>query len=220
MFAATEGDRWFQRNKAALLAFDPDADLPMRLMTLYALRPRAVLEIGAANGFRLAAIRGRYAAGVAGVEVSAAAIIDGTTRYPEVRLVMAPAHALPFRESFDLVLVNFVFHWIDRSRLLASVAEVDRVVTEGGFLILGDFFPANLVRTRYHHLPEGEVYTYKQNYAGAFLASGLYHPVGLLTADHASKGLTPSAGEEDRTGVWLLRKSLHSHYLERPFPRD
>ena len=56
IFRQTEGDRWFARNRAALGAFDASADLALRLLELYNLRPQSVIEIGAANGFRLAAI--------------------------------------------------------------------------------------------------------------------------------------------------------------------
>jgi SAM-dependent methyltransferase len=209
----SEGDRWFARNRAALNGFDAGADLPMRLLDLYDLRPESILEIGAANGFRLAAIHMLSGARVVGVEPSAQAILEGRASYPFVTFVRGLAHAIPLRESFELVIVNFVFHWIDRARLLPSVAEADRMVREGGFLIIGDFHPANRLRVPYHHLAGGGVHTYKQDYAAPFLASGLYHPIGLLTGDHASKKLVPDTGEHERIGAWLLRKQSREHYL-------
>ena len=214
IFATFEGDRWFERNKAALNRFDPEADFPLKLMELYGLCPRSVLEIGAANGYRLAAISGRYGAKVVAVEPSAGAILDGKTRFPFVEFVRGVVYAIPLQELFDLIIVNFVFHWIDRINLLRSIAEIDRLLVNGGFLIIGDFYPCNFVKVRYHHLPEQEVYTYKQNYAATFLASGLYHPVGLLTGDHSSRALTGEAFEDDRSGGWLLRKMLKEHYTE------
>jgi SAM-dependent methyltransferase len=87
IFAAFEGDRWFRRNKDALERFDPEADLPLKLMELYHLRPSSVLEIGAANGFRLAAISERYGARVVAVEPSVEAIVDGKARFPCVEFV-------------------------------------------------------------------------------------------------------------------------------------
>ena len=116
---------------------------------------------------------------------------------------------------FDLVIINFVFNWIDRSNLLRSVAEIDRLLVDGGFLIIGDFLPSNLTKVRYHHLPEKEVYTYKQNYAATFLASGLYHPVSLLTSHHTSRALNAEATEDQRAGAWLLRKMVREQYVER-----
>ena len=217
VFATFEGDKWFERNKDALERFDPEVDFPLKLMELYRLRPRSVLEVGAANGFRLAAISERFGARVVAVEPALEAILDGETRFPCVEFVRGGASAIPLQELFELIIVNFVFHWIDRTSLLRSVAEIDRLLVDGGFLIIGDFYPSNLTKVRYHHLPDQEVYTYKQNYAATFLASGLYHPVCLITTDHSSKALIGEVAEDKRIGVWLLQKKLNDHYVEGPF---
>ncbi len=218
IFAAFEGDKWFERNKAALEQFDPKADFPLALMEMYRLRPRAVLELGAANGVRLAAIQKHYGSRVVALEPSAEAILNGEAKFPSVEFVRGTADAIPLRQLFELVIVNFAFHWIDRAKLLGSVAEIDRVLTDGGFLIIGDFYPTNLTKVRYHHLPDQNVYTYKQNYAATFLASGLYHQVCLVTGDHSSKTLSGEVEENERFGVWLLRKTLGGHYVEGPIP--
>jgi SAM-dependent methyltransferase len=214
IFAAQESDKWFKRNKNTLERFDPEADFPLKLMELYRLRPHSVLEVGAANGYRLAAISERSGARVVAVEPSLEAIHDGKTRFPCVEFVQGVGCAIPLQELFDLVIVNGVFCWIDRSNLLRSVAEIDRLLVDGGFLIIGDFLPSNIIEVRYHHLAEQEVYTYKQNYAATFLVSGLYHPVSLITADHSSKALIGEVTEDERWGVWLLRKMLEEHYVE------
>ena len=219
IFTAFEGDKWFERNREALERFDPEADFPLRLIELYHLRPHSVLEVGAANGYRLAAISERYGARVMAVEPSVEAIVDGMSRFPDVEFVRGGASAIPLQELFDLIIVNFVFHWIDRTNLLRSVAEIDRLLVDGGFLIIGDFHPSNLIKVRYHHLTEQEVYTYKQNYAGTFLASGLYHPICLLTGQASSKALISHAAEDNRIGIWLLRKMLSEHYVEGSFRR-
>lgn len=215
IFAAFEGDRWFDRNHTALHQYNPDTDVPFRLIDLYHLRPKHVLEIGAANGFRVATIATRYGASGVAVEPSAAARRDGASQFPHIQFVSGEVHAVPLRESFDLIIVNFVLHWVDRVRLLQSVAEIDRLLANGGFLILGDFLPTNQTKVPYHHLTEHFVSTYKQNYAAPFLASGLYHAVGLLTGDHSAKSLRGDVEEHERVGVWLLRKSLTEYYYER-----
>ena len=217
VFAAFEGDNWFERNKAGLERFDLEADFPLKLMELYRLRPRSVLEVGAANGYRLAAISERYGARVVAVEPSVEAIVDGKSRFPYVEFVRGGASAIPLQELFDLIIVNFVFHWIDRTNLLRSVAEIDRLLMDGGFLIIGDFFPSNLMKVRYHHLPDQKAYTYKQDYAATFMASGLYHPVCLITGSHSSKALMGEVTEDERIGVWLLQKKLKDHYIEGSF---
>jgi len=214
VFSDSEGDRWFERNRRVLNTFDASADLPLKLIRLYGLTPERVLEIGAANGFRLAAIHQCTGAEAVAVEPSAQAVLNGKASFPFITFIRGTASAVPLRESFDLVIVNFVFHWIDRQSLLRAVAEVDRLVRDGGYLLIGDFYPANQLQVRYHHLEREEVYTYKQNYAATFLASGLYHPVSFLTADHATKELQARVAENERIGAWLLRKELHGHYIE------
>ena len=221
VFAASEGDRWFHRNKAALDRFDPATDPPMRLVALYGLAPRRIAEIGAANGYRVAAIARRLGTERAvAAEVSGAAIRDGRARFPDVQFLQAAITAVPLQEAFDLVIVNFVLAWVDRRHLLRAVAEVDRLVADGGYLLIGDFLPSGRARVPYHHLPKQRLYTYKQDYAAAFLASGLYHPVALLTGPHAAARLKADAPEDERQGVWLLRKSLQDHYGLAQRPED
>ena len=208
IFFAFEGDNWFKRNKESLDRFDLEQDLPLKLINLYDLRPRNVLEVGAANGYRLAAISKRCGARAVGIESSLKAILDGKSRFGEVEFIRGTADSIPLQERFDLIIINFVFCWIDRINLLRSIAEIDRLLADGGFLVIGDFYPSNFAKVRYHHLPEHEVYTYKQNYAATFVASALYHLVGLFTGGHTSKALSGDVSEDDRTGAWLLRKML------------
>lgn len=211
IFAAGEGDRWFLRNRAALRA-PAQGDPALQLLELYGLSPRRVLEIGAANGVRLAAIRERWGASCAALDVSAAALAEGRLRFPSLGFVRGEAAALPLAGPFDLVIVNFVFHWIDRRNLLRAAAEIDRVLGDGGFLFIGDFFPASPVRVRYHHLSEREIFTFKQDYAALFVASGLYRLVAMLTGEHGGKRAA-GAGEESRTAAWLLRKETAEGYV-------
>lgn len=218
IFATSEADNWFERNREALNIFNPDSDLSLKVIELYNLQPHRVLEVGAANGFRLAVISERYGAKTVALDPSLKAIKDGHSKYPAIEVVRGQAYAIPLQDLFDFVIVSFVFCWIDRNNLLRSVAEIDRLLKDGGFLIISDFFPSNLIKVKYHHLVEQEVYTYKQSYAEPFLASGLYHPVCLLTNEHSSKTLAAEVTEDKRTGTWLLRKMINDHYAAGSFP--
>jgi SAM-dependent methyltransferase len=218
IFLDSEGNHWFERNLSALENFDAEKDLPLKVIELYQLKPRRVLEIGGANGCRLAAIRARYGAErLVVVEPSSKAIHDGRSRYRFIKFVRGVACDIPLRESFDLIITNFTFHWIDRTSLLKSVAEIDRLVADRGFLIIGDFLPSNRFKVTYHHLPEHHVFTYKQDYSAPVLASGLYRLVCMLSGDHASKVLGPDVEEAERIGLFLLQKTGDSAYVERKF---
>jgi len=215
VFASGEGDNWFERNRAKLDVFDPALDLPLKLVELFNLRPQAAMEVGAANGFRLSAIHERYGSSVVAVEPSEGAIADGQSRFPNIQFVNAVANAIPLNASFDLVILNAVFHWIARASLLRSIAEIDRLLIDGGFLIIGDFAPSQATRVPYHHRLQGDVYTYKQNYAEIFVASRLYRSVAFVSSDHAKNGvLVADTKDHDRWGAWLLCKTLEGNYAD------
>ena len=44
-------------------------------------------------------------------------------------------------------------------------------------------------------------------------ASGGYRPIGSLTSDHSSRALTGIVPENERAGVWLLKKVVGDLYV-------
>ena len=218
IFAASEGDHWFERNRVTLSSADRLVhDPPLRLLEICSITPAYVLEVGASNGYRLNTLRERYGCRAVAVEPSEAAIKDGEQRYPSIQFLNGVASAIPIKENgqFDLVLVHFILHWVDRSTLLGSIAEIDRMVGDNGYLLIGDFYPATPERVAYHHLPDGDVWTYKQDYTEVFIASGLYSRVAVQTFDHTGSSVSASVVPENRIQVSLLRKSLREGYPAR-----
>jgi trans-aconitate methyltransferase len=218
-FADTERDRWFAPNNSQLEEFDPRVDPVCKLFELYSLKPQKAIVIGAANRGRLEAIPERYPSNVIAVHVSNKALADGRSKLAHIRFIQEVAHAITTKVLFDLVIINFVFNWIERSNLLRSVGEIDRVVMDGGSLVIGDFYPSNLSKVRYNHTPDDELYTYKQDYAGISTASGLYPQVCVLTGDHSSAGFEGEVSGDRRTAAWLLHKTLGEQYIERTLRR-
>jgi len=221
VFLQGEGDRWLARNKDAIS--NPERlvnDHVIGTMTMMNLAPQSVLEIGASNGWRLHEISRRFGCRVTAVEPSSQAIQDGQAHFPDVQFLRGTASELPLdaQTRFDLVIANFVLHWVDRSTLLRSVAEIDRVITNGGFLLIGDFHPSLPQRVRYHHLPDQDVWTYKQNYADIFLASNLYEMIASYSFDHSTHALRSDVRPQDRSQVTLLRKCLRGRYQNASFP--
>ncbi len=202
------------RNRAFLQSRHAvSTDIPLRLVKKIKPRPRQVLEVGASNGFRLAEIQKRYQSRVTALEPSAQAIADGRKRFPKIRFVKGVGHKLPFTDgAFDLVIVYFVFHWIDRRNLLKTASELDRVLKPGGHLILGDFLPASPARIRYHHLRNKEVFTYVQNYPALFLASNLYSLQNFVVANHSTRQAGRRVPANRRMGIALLKKDFIANY--------
>lgn len=216
VFWTTEGDKWFRRNRNSLV--DPsrlDQDFVLQMLEQLPVRPQNVVEIGASNGYRLAEIQHRYGSRCLAIEPSEEAITDGRQAYPNVEFRRGLAHDLPINsdEAFDVVIVNFVFHWIDRALLMRSVAEVDRVVQEGGYLILGDFLPDFPTRVRYHHLQDQDMYTFKQDYAAIFTDSNIYSTLLYLTYDHEHTKLIPVTNSMIRCVLTCLQKTLDDRYV-------
>jgi protein-L-isoaspartate O-methyltransferase len=80
VFVESEGNRWFERNQKALQAYTLDHDPIARVMQLYSIRPTRLLELGAANGFRVAALSRLSGCAGTAVEPAEEAVADGVTR--------------------------------------------------------------------------------------------------------------------------------------------
>jgi SAM-dependent methyltransferase len=211
-FSEGEGDAWYERNRDS---YDAERDPVIHTLRCQNIRPRAILEIGASQGARLAELHKRYQAQVTGVDPSAAAVADGRRSFPVIQFFVATAKSLPLAdELYDLVIVNAVFHWIDRRSLLASAAEIDRVLKPDGHLLIGDFAPFSPKKVRYHHRSDAEIYTYKQDYPDLFLATAGYVVLAQQIHDHRSLEPAPEIPEYDRFAVTLLKKVPGGIYAE------
>ncbi|NWF37921.1 class I SAM-dependent methyltransferase [Mariprofundus sp. NF] len=216
VFYSGEGDSWFERNKQSICQNRGD-DLPFQILkeSLQLAEVKSVLEVGCANGWRLNLLSEMFPdATFSGMDASLAAIEDGKKRYPGITLTHGLLSEIPFEKSFDLVIVNFVLHWVDRSSLIRSVSEIDRVVNDGGYLLLGDFLPDMPQRRIYHHVDQG-VYTYKQDYPQLFKSLGTYQEAvrKLFNHDDKSKSLAETDASS-RAVCSLLAKSLSDYYME------
>ncbi len=220
IFKAGEADKWFERNQSVMVNREIGLGDPVfSLLEDFQVHPKRALEIGASNGYRMHSLHQKYGCSVAAIDPSAGAVEDGKKRYPEIEFSVALAHDLPFKDGeFDLVVVHGVFCWVDRSHLLAALAEADRVLAPGGILSVGDFLPPSPERVRYHHLPEQEVYTYKQDYAAVFLASNCYELITQTVFDHRGWVKKTEVEARERFSVSLLRKDLSRKYLTRERP--
>src|SRR5439155_302679 len=154
------------------------------------------------------------------VEPSAEAIADGEARFPAIEFRRGLLGDLPLAdgETFDLVIASFVLHWVDRRNLLRAAAEIDRATADGGTVAVADFLPDRPARVLYHHLPEGGMYTFKQDYAALFAAAGTYRIAGRWTFDHTTHEFRANGLPSDRCAVTLLVKNLTGLYEDRGQP--
>lgn len=205
IFLKSEGNNWFERNKEKLIS--NEEDLPILILNLYSIKPKKVLEIGCSNGFRLSYLKNKFGCECVGVEPSESAIEDGNKRFEGIKLIRGVCSDVPIDEKFDLIIVHFVLHWVDREDIATCVDEIDRLLEKGGYLVLGDFFPDEPIENKYHHLLCENVMTFKQDYANVFVDLGNYIHISHLSTTHNDvKELKAEKESNERVSVSLLLK--------------
>lgn len=140
-----------------------------------------VFEIGAGNGWRLRKIEQRYDGCRAyGLDYSDEAVdaSDGMVRHG-----CAPAE-LPWygTASFDVVILGFFTYLLPRTHVMELVAGVDRIVRDGGHVVVLDFLHPTPVRVPYTH--SGNLTVYKHDVSGLFTANPQYVLVDRRLVDH------------------------------------
>lgn len=199
----SEGDKWFLRNKGYL---GKDSDILLLLLELYSIKPKNVLEIGAANGYRLSKLHEKYKSDVIAVEPSQEAIKDGKKKYPFIKFIRSTCEDLNLPQKFDLVIVNFVFHWIYRENLYLCVEKIDKILEKEGHLIVGDFGTEYFFKRKYHHLKDANLYTWKGPYWELFTKSGQYLEIAKLRFNHDTHKITSYINFDNMGTVVLLKK--------------
>lgn len=214
-FINYEADAWFDRNKELLLNYSGDKDTVISLIKNYELNPDSLLEIGCSAGYRLNSVKESFPDCIVyGLDPSAKALEYGKSHYPAVNFQQGTADNLEYYESdsMDVVIVGFVFYVIDRNIFFKVIAETDRVLRNGGILIIVDFFSETSLKNSYQHIKEFSAYSFKQNYDEVFTASKLYYLLDKSTYNHSKRGLDASDNYYDKYSITLLKKDLNASY--------
>lgn len=195
VFLDSEGEKWLARNKARLpVKNDPVLDTLSRFPQI---QPKEVLEVGCADGWRLLELQKKYSCGITGVDPG----IDPSNRRNH-SFLLGEASDLPFADCFDLVIYGFCLYLCDREDLFKIVAEGDRVLQEGGYLLVYDF-ASPPCRQAYSHKPG--LFSYKQDYAALWQGNPAY---SLYTRQYYGTG-------SDTTSVTILKKNMDAWPLKK-----
>lgn len=212
-FLAYEADNWFKRNKMA--EYLPEKDVVIKVLKEYSVSAIDVLEIGCSSGYRLNAIASTFMdVHATGIEPSQEAINYGRQTYPNITFVRGTADEMSVFQagSFDLVIIGFVLYVVDRDLLFKAIAETDRVLKDGGILMIIDFFSEIPNRNAYHHIKDIFAYAFKQNYDEIFTASKLYHLVDKRSMSHSRKQYDLTGDFYNKYALTTLRKDLSAGY--------
>ena len=222
IFSKQEADQWFERNKNAMHSKILDNDLCSQFLknNLPAEEIHSIIELGAANGNRLHYLKNIFpnCTRVIGTDLSQKAVDDGKKLYGLTMYKAAIEDSLN-EEPFDLVIVHGVLCWVDRNNLFKAICNIDNLVRNNKYLCISDFDPFYPQKNKYHHTPDEEVYTYKQDYAQIFLASKNY--AILQKIYHAGSNQQYSLPEKnekiltqsDRRSISLLHKNISAYYF-------
>jgi ubiquinone/menaquinone biosynthesis C-methylase UbiE len=96
--------------------------------------------------------------------------------------------------------------------LFKVISETDRVLANGGVLMIIDFFSEKPVRNDYQHIRDIDAYAFKQNYEDIFTASKLYQLLDKRSMNHATRGYDLSSDYYNKYTLTTLRKDLTAGY--------
>ena len=218
IFEKSESDAWFLRNEKAIINRHANNDIIYRMIcgNINKEKITSILDLGCSNGFRLNFFKSLpNIKKLVGVDLSEKAIEDGIARYG-LELYIDSISDFEYNYKFDLVIVNFVFHWVSREFITKAIYNTDRYVSGGGALVIGDFYSPTPCKRFYHHLPDEKVYTYKTDYPAIFKSFGTYKKLSNLYYD------TDNVNNTDRETIdkgnlclcELLQKTLDENYVE------
>lgn len=217
IFLEGEGDAWYLRNTVtpdlldSRIEHDPVIGAIQPLVT----ENSHIIEVGASNGWRLEALRRSLKAECIGIEPSASAIDDAASHYPDIKMYQGTADKLPCNNNIaDVLILGFCLYLCDRDDLFQIASECNRVLSDGGLLVIYDFYSDIPYRNPYSY--KNDVYSYKMNYSGMFLWNPFYRCVLHHLTDHqGGRGESPN----DRIGLTVLVKNSTLAYVDNPYKK-
>lgn len=145
-FLSGEGEAWLDRN---LNKIKPENDPVLEALNKYKITPRKVLEVGSANGWRLEIMERMWGCETEGLDPCYA-----SKRAPSKAQVWAgTADKLEYSDTadYDTVIYGWCLYLCDPEDYFKIALEGDRVLKDGGYLIVYDFHADHPYKTSYKH---------------------------------------------------------------------
>ncbi len=186
-FLDFEGNEFFKRNKKALCSEEHiKDDILLKKISEKKLENLNILEIGCCQGWRLRLLQKMFpTCKYYGLDPSQQGIDEGNN-YPNNTISFSVGTCddinIYENDKFDIVMVPFVFMYIDRGLLLKSVSEIDRVLKNNGKLIITDFYSNRQRKNPYKYIEN--TFIYKQNWFEIFQSSKNYFLESIEVYSH------------------------------------
>lgn len=176
-FLENEGNNFFQRNKEAYLNKEYlENDIILKNLNFKKLKNLKILEIGCSSGWRLHKLQEMYSENnYYGIDPSIEAIdLGNNVINNNIKFNVGTCDEMNIYENnkFDIILVPFVFMYIDRELLFISIYEIDRILKNNGKLIITDFYSNRQRKNSYKYINNS--FIYKQNFFEIFLSTKNY----------------------------------------------
>jgi ubiquinone/menaquinone biosynthesis C-methylase UbiE len=187
VFLDGEAEEWFARNQAKL----PQKDDPvMAAIEAAKIEPERLLEVGCSNGWRVKAMEKKWKCTAYGVDPFF------KNKLWNCRRGTADDLSQFGPETFDLVIYGWCLYLCDRDDLFKIVTEGDRVLKDGGHLVVYDFHTSKPHKRKYKH-HEG-LFSYKMDHASLWTANPIYK---LRSRQLFGSG-------DDQTSITILQKDM------------
>lgn len=214
-YLKNEGDAYFERNFE--LQKQQDASVGVKLFYDFFCNQmsggyfpdgKKLLEIGCCYGYNLAYLKKNLDFCGYGIEPSRKAIAYGKQLFGDsIELVHGTADNLPYADDFfNVVLVGTCLYQVDRTLLVRTLAEIDRVLMNGGFLVISDFDPPFACKRENKHNNLTPVY--KDNYGDMILHAPFNYVLVEKRSYSFGGALVFPIDIQDRMSTQILYKEI------------
>jgi SAM-dependent methyltransferase len=171
----TLGDEWLERNREELKQYDAERVDPVaKILQELRLKPKAILEVGCSNGWRLRKLRQLFGCYVLGIDPSPQAVSEAN----EPNIIIGMADDIPAKDgAFDVVVLGFFLFLVPPEDLFKVVAETSRVLADNGYLIIYDFLTPRPFKRKYRVFKEHQFYSYFVNWERLWIAHPGYKKI-------------------------------------------
>ena len=177
------------------------------------VKPNAVLEVGCGAGHRLALLQRRFGAECHGLEPSAEAIAHGRAQYPDLLFEQGTAETLSYPDDrFDVVIFGFCLYLCDPRDHFRIAWQADRVLRDGGYLVIHDFLAPAPYSNAYAH--RAGILSHKMEWSRMFAWSPAYRLIARQYLEHQT---ALSFAADEQISVDVLRKDRQIAFPKNPY---
>ncbi len=177
-FVQEGGDEWYARSCHSIQKTKPTFNYLFDCINNLPFAINNFLEVGCSSGEKIKQVQSKFKCSCYGIDPSKEAIAGGRKLVNDkIHLQVGTAESLPFEDNFfDVVCFGFCLYLCDRNLLFRIAQEADRVLREGGAIIIVDFDSRIPLRNSFHHTGEA-IWSYKMEYEKMFT----WHPQYILS---------------------------------------